>query len=93
MPANNHEQVQQVVQQLPPILREKAVDSEGRVLCEHCGERPGTIKWVGEGGFLALTHGMYQMWCERCVTIANLEHAEAQAAKIPDLKAKLAKLE
>lgn len=69
------------------------VDPPEHHICSNCHERPGTIQWVGEGGFLALSHGWYQWWCEVCATKAQIEYAKARAAVIPDLEAKLAELE
>ena len=60
--------------------------------CENCGIRPGTVQWVGEGGMLAVTHGWYSMWCERCVLEAQLAYARRRAAEIPELTKKLAAL-
>lgn len=34
-------------------------------VCVRCRENEGTKKWVGDGGILALSHGWYEMWCER----------------------------
>lgn len=61
--------------------------------CQQCGERPATENWVGEGGYLALSHGLYRRWCERCVVVAQLEHARKTVAAIPDLETRLRELE
>ncbi len=55
------------------------------ILCAKCGLRPGTETWVGEGGALALIHGMTQLWCRRCVLETQLAHAQERAAQIPEL--------
>ena len=62
------------------------------VMCAKCGSRPGNIQWVGEGGYLAFSHGMYAMWCLVCATEAQLEYAQRQAATVPGLEAKLARV-
>ncbi len=61
-------------------------------MCANCKQRPGTKKWVGEGGALALSHGFYAMWCEVCVLTAQLEHARSRVAEIPKMEARLAEL-
>ena len=60
--------------------------------CQNCGKRPGTTKWVGEGGTMALIHGMYSWWCGICCVEAQLDYARKQAALIPEREAELAKL-
>lgn len=62
------------------------------MLCENCNQREGTEKWVGDMGFLAITHGMYSMWCKLCVVSAQLEHAKEAASKIPELEKQLEEL-
>jgi hypothetical protein len=61
--------------------------------CVQCGERAGTVKWYGDGGALAVSHGFYVMWCERCALKAQLAYAEAQAARIPGLRQELEALD
>lgn len=61
--------------------------------CANCHVREGTIKWVGDGGSMALVHGVYTLWCERCVVAVQLAHAEERAALIPELRAKLEALD
>ena len=60
--------------------------------CQNCLIRPATLTWGGEGGTLALVHGMSVRWCEYCVTEAQLAYARERAAAIPDLEAKFARL-
>ncbi len=55
-------------------------------VCANCRDRVGTEPWVGEGGVLALIHGMSVLWCRRCVLTAQLAYARAQASRIPDLE-------
>lgn len=62
---------------------------ETPVLCTVCGLRPGTEKWVGEGGVLGLVHGMYSMRCQVCVLEEQLAYARGRAAAIPQLEADL----
>lgn len=71
---------------------EGLLDAFGPKLCANCGEREGTIQWLGQGGMLALTHGFYSMWCEVCATRAQLVYAEERAAAIPELQRKLQEL-
>jgi hypothetical protein len=58
-------------------------------LCANCREREGTELWVGDGGALALVHGMSVRWCRRCVITAQLAHARAMAAQVPSLEREL----
>lgn len=67
--------------------------TEAPVDCQNCGQRPGTEKWVGNGGVMDLVHGMYSMRCKICVLKAQLEHAYKTAAGIPDLEKELSELE
>ena|SRR5437016_2424084 len=62
-------------------------------LCEHCGKHPSTIRWVGVGSSLDLVHGLYEMWCETCVTRAQLEFAKKAAERVSELQVKLRELE
>lgn len=61
--------------------------------CSNCEKRPATTWWVGEGGTLALVHGMKSPWCEHCCIAEQLKHARKLAASIPELEAKLKELE
>lgn len=54
--------------------------------CANCGKRPGTIAWVGNGGALAYSHGMYQMWCELCTVEADIEYVLKQVERLPGLQ-------
>lgn len=58
--------------------------------CANCGLRPGTIRW---GDMLAVTHGFVVMWCEICVVQKQIEHAEEQSIRLPDLYERLAALD
>lgn len=64
--------------------------------CANCQMPPpgGTElhRWVGEGGALALSHGMYSWWCDVCTTAAQLDHARTRAALIPEMEERLADL-
>ena len=53
--------------------------------CAHCTKHEATIKWVGEGGFMAFVHGHYEEICSCCSIRAQLAHASAMAARIPEL--------
>ena len=53
--------------------------------CARCGKREGTVKWLRNGGTMAMAHGLYEMWCERCATRAQLRHALTRAVRIPVL--------
>ena len=50
------------------------------------------MQWIGEGGWLAQSHGFYEMWCDFCATEAQLEYAQRMSANIPELEAKMATL-
>ena len=60
--------------------------------CDNCHQREGTLPWVGDGGALAMIHGMARMWCEHCVLEAQIAHAEQCAADLPALRDQLAAL-
>ena len=62
-----------------------------KMKCQHCHAREATDNYVGEGGVLAFTHGMYQRWCRICVLEVQLEYAEKIAKNIPKLKKELQK--
>lgn len=62
-------------------------------LCASCGLHPGTRKWVGEGGSLAMNHGFYEMRCEGCVLRAQIAFAEERAAALDELRLRLAEWE
>ena len=70
-------------------LRKPVVE---KPLCQHCHKRPATIQWVGDGGMLAFTHGMYENWCDFCATTEQLKAARRSAKHIPRLEKKLKKL-
>ena len=70
-----------------PHLADPAVDR----LCAKCGRHPATVRWVGEGGFLAFTHGMYEWWCRCCADREQLNYARKMARRIPRLQKDLAK--
>jgi RNA polymerase subunit RPABC4/transcription elongation factor Spt4 len=62
------------------------------VVCQNCGKREATENWVGEGGMLALTHGMYSCWCKICCLEAQLKYMREIVARIPETEAELAAL-
>jgi hypothetical protein len=57
--------------------------------CQRCGERPATVTWAPDGT-MGLIHGGYQFWCARCALRAQVEHARACAARLPELERQLA---
>jgi hypothetical protein len=59
------------------------------MMCQKCGEHPGTECWVGEGGILTWAHGISQQWCRVCVVTAQLDYARKAAENIPDLERQL----
>lgn len=71
--------------QIPPF-------DYGDGTCQNCKQRPATENWTGGGGVMAFVHGIYQRWCEVCCVTAQLEHAQAQAAQVPELEARLQRL-
>ena len=60
--------------------------------CQRCGAKGPTSVWTADDGGFGYVHGMYSWWCERCILTAQLDHAKARAAAIPELEAKLAAL-
>lgn len=60
--------------------------------CQHCNKHKGTQNWVGEGGFLEFSHGMYQVWCQCCILKAQLKYAKKRADQVQILEQKLKKL-
>lgn len=60
--------------------------------CVRCHRVAPLQIWVGEGGIMGYVHGAYQMWCERCIVEAQLEHALRADEGIPTLKARLKEL-
>lgn len=58
-------------------------------ICANCHKRKATIKWIGDGGIMAMTHGWVAFWCEFCATKINLKYARKQAERIPKLEKKL----
>lgn len=65
---------------------------DGR-MCDKCGKRPATERWVGEGGTIGYVHGAYAWWCLRCCLVAQIEYAEGCAVRLPDLRRKLRELD
>jgi len=61
------------------------------VTCQHCGKRPATESWIGEGGVLAMTHGMSQAWCKLCCLQEQILYAKKIIKNFPKLKRELAK--
>lgn len=78
--------------QYPPFQSFSTTDAKDR-LCANCLTRPAAEQWVGEGGYLAYSHGMSSWWCTLCVAKASLEYARKQAERIPTLEAEVARLE
>jgi len=62
------------------------------VLCANCNKHQGTEIWVGNGGIMAYSHGMYVYWCRCCVLDANLKYAKRQAKLIPAMEARKKRL-
>lgn len=63
-------------------------------LCVNCNILRGTERWVGEYDSVTVARtGWHQMWCKRCVVVAQLDHAKQRAAAIPELERQLAALE
>lgn len=57
--------------------------------CSNCKKHKATIRWVGEGGMLAFTHGCWSPWCECCELKAQLEYAKELSASIPEKEKRL----
>lgn len=64
---------------------------------ERCKRKPkphqATVRWVGEGGWMDLSHEMYVFYCECCALDAQLAYARVQARRIADLRTKLEKVQ
>ena len=62
------------------------------MICQNCHKRDATLKWIGDGGSLALSHGFASDWCEVCALEAQLKHARERASEIPRMETRLAEL-
>lgn len=62
-------------------------------ICSNCEARPATEIWVGEGGSLALSHGLYSHWCKRCCLVAQIEYANGIIERLPNAKRQLAEID
>jgi hypothetical protein len=60
--------------------------------CQKCNKHEATINWVGEGGILDYTHGMYERWCECCALKENIKHAKKMAKRLSILERKLERI-
>ena len=60
--------------------------------CQHCHKRKATIQWVGTGGMMDALHGAFEMWCKRCVLVAQIAYAEEHKFDLENLKKELADL-
>ena len=60
-------------------------------MCRNCNERPATAWWRGEMSVMDVARNptAAQPWCERCIVVAQLKHARAQADRIPALELRL----
>ena len=61
--------------------------------CLKCGREAETSVYVGDGGMMDVIHGGGQQWCELCIVRGQIAYVRDQAARLPDLEAKLAVLE
>jgi hypothetical protein len=59
--------------------------------CEKCGIREATQIWSTDE--MSFIHGISLMWCEYCVVKSQLEYAEKQRDRIPELLNRLFNLE
>ena len=77
-----------------PIVRGKPYQPDNFIeeVCVHCNKRPATTNWVGNGGILEYSHGMYERWCDHCCTFEQLKAARKAAKQIPTLEKRLKKL-
>lgn len=62
-------------------------------ICTNCKVRPATLRWVGDGGVMALTHGGSTVWCELCVVRAQADYAAEGVRRLETLNRRLAELE
>jgi len=67
--------------------------AEAPTSCQNCGQRPGEVDWVGDGGAIAWAHGFTQRWCRLCCVRAQLEYAYKVVDTIPALEKELQQLE
>lgn len=58
--------------------------------CQNCNKRKATEDWVGDGGALAIVHGIVSKWCKVCCLETQLKHAIERATAIPALEKELA---
>jgi hypothetical protein len=61
-------------------------------ICSNCHKRKATENWVGDGGWMAYSHGMYSRWCKICVLEAQIASIRKSMNRLPTLEAKLKKL-
>ena len=52
-------------------------------LCQNCGKRKATIKWLGHGSSMDLIHGNYQIWCKVCVLEYQIKYNKEQLKDLP----------
>ena len=57
--------------------------------CFKCGKHKASLRWVGDGGFMAFSHGMWQPCCDCCAAQMVLDYAKERASKIPELEKEL----
>lgn len=60
-----------------------------KMKCQNCHKHGATLNWVGEGGALGFTHGMYQRWCACCILKAQIKHARKAVGNLSRLERKL----
>lgn len=70
------------------------MSNEQPQLCARCGLRHGTQRWSGDmGSVMAMrVYNSLPIWCELCIAETQLEYAKAQAERIPELAAEVARL-
>jgi len=61
---------------------------KGKV-CDYCRKHKATTIWLGTGGMLEYTHGMYTYICKCCSLAKQLIYAKEQAERIPELEKEL----
>ena len=81
---------EQIIEITNSILEKNIIGDN--TMCQNCGKRPGTEKWVGEGSTLDYIHGFYSKWCKICCLEEQLKFHKEAASRIPEIEKELAEL-
>ena len=75
-----------------PGLPEGVWPNKPKGPCGDCGTRPATLWFLPDGGPDA-AHGGCVPRCERCFLATAIAHCERAAARLPELRARLAEID